>query len=145
MAFSLTKFHAEGIDVGGPARRRLQRAVFTIAATAADVDLDIGDDTPGTFWTAALANATYGAVALNVQAFLQVLDDNVIALFQVNSPQLMDRVQTAAAGGNGEYALAIQNFRPNIAVNAADGETAWQIECVWELADGIAPRNLSYG
>lgn len=144
MAFSLRRFDASGIDVGGSVRRRLQRAAFTIVATTADVDLDIGDDS-GTFWTAAVADATYGVLASNVLAWLQALDDNVAALLDVQSPQLLDRVQTAAASGNGEFARAIQNHRPNITVNAADGETSWFIECIWELADNIPPQNQSYG
>lgn len=144
MAFALIKFHAEGVELTGAVRARLQRAVFHITATAADVALDLGNDA-GTFWTAAIANATYGQLATNASAFLQVLDDNVAGLLRVNSPQLIDRIQTAAAGGNGEYAVAIQNQRPNITVNAADGETAWLVECVWQLSDNIAPMFATYG
>lgn len=145
MTFALTKYVASGIDRSGPSvKRGVQRVALTITALAADVDLDIGDDA-GTFWTDALADATYGTLATNAQTHLQTICDNVTALLAVMSPQLLDRVQTAAAGSNGEYSIALEDHRPNITVNAADGEEAWYIVLEWELADGQSPVNASYG
>jgi cytochrome c551/c552 len=145
MAFALVAYHARGVDVVGPSYKRgIQQVVLDITATANDVDLDIGDDS-GTFWTAALANATYGALATKALASLQRIVAQSAALVAVSSEQLLDRVQTAAAGGNGEFALAIQNTRPNITVNAADGETAWKVILTYELDNYAFPEIQSLG
>ena len=145
MAFALTKFESYGIDMAGPSKKRgKQEAKLTITALAADVDLDIGDDA-GTFWTAAQADAVYGALATKVLEILNKIADNAEALLDVKSPQLLDRVQVAALSGAGQYTLAIQDARPNVAVNAADGELAWIIVLEWSLNDGIFPIISSYG
>jgi hypothetical protein len=135
MAFALTGFKAHGIDVAGPSRKRgIQRLCFTITATAADVALDLGNFT-GTFWSAADNTALGANVLQTVQRIVAQAQD----FLSVKSPQLADRIQIATVAGAGEYSLALQNKLPNIAVNAADGETAWYVVVELELNDGITP------
>lgn len=144
MAFALTKFEARGIEIKTPSKKRgVQELCFTISALAADVDLDIGDYA-GTFWTAAVANASTGALAAAVLAILQAHDDNVAALLAVQSEQLIDRIQAAAAAGTA-YVLTVGNKLPIILCDAANGETSWYIVVRQELNDGIFPVSASYG
>jgi hypothetical protein len=115
-----------------------------ITAAAADVDLDVGDDS-GTFWTAAQADSTYGALATKALAVLQDIVSVSAALVAVKSEQLIDRIQIASVSGAGEYSLAVVNTRPNIAFNAADGETSIKLILEYELDDEQYPIVASYG
>lgn len=148
MSFALTKFEARGVEIKTPSKKRgKQELVFTITGTTADVDLDLGDE-DGTFWTDALADATYGTRATSVFAFLftaPAIVDQVAGLMAVESEQLIDRIQKAAVSTAGEYSLAVENHLPNIAVNAADGETTWVIRVHLELNDSIYPVSASFG
>jgi hypothetical protein len=145
MAFALVAYHARGVDVAGPSYKRgIQQVVLDITATAADVDLDVGDDS-GTFWTEALADSTYGTLATKALASLQRIVAQSAALVAVDSQQLIDRVQSATAGSNGEFALAVENTRPNITVNAGDGETAWKLILTYELNNYAVPEIQSFG
>lgn len=145
MAFALTKFHARAVDIASPSYKRgIQQVVLDITATTADVDLDLGDDS-GTFWTAAQGNATYGALATKALEVLNKIVDQSAALVAVKSQQLIDRVQIATVAAAGQYSLAIQDVRPNIAFNAADGETSMKIILEYELNDNIFPVIATYG
>jgi hypothetical protein len=145
MAFALTKFQARGVDIAGPSNKRgIQQVVLNITGAAADVDLDIGDDA-GTFWTAAKADSTYGSLATKALEVLQNIVANASSLVAVKSEQLIDRIQIAAVSGAGEYSLAVVNTRPNIAFNAADGETSYEIILEYELDDKQYPVVATYG
>lgn len=146
MAFALVGFQARGIDVAGPSYKRgIQQVVLAITGTASDVDLDIGDDTPGTFWTAALADATYGDLAEKALDVLTKIAANSVCLLAVKSPELLDKVQSAAAGSAGEYAIAIDDLGPNIALHTGEGETSYTIVLEYELNDYIFPMIASFG
>lgn len=63
MAFALSAFEAIPMLLNGAQpRRAIQRVILHVTGTAADVDLDIGDDS-GTFWSAA-DNTDIGANSL---------------------------------------------------------------------------------
>lgn len=63
MAFALTKFRAYKVEVPTAiAKYGLQAIEMTVTRGASDVLMDL-DTTTGTFWTAAKANGTYGAMA----------------------------------------------------------------------------------
>jgi hypothetical protein len=145
MAFALTKFQAWPVPLSATSwKRAAQRAELHITALAADVDLDIGDDA-GTFWTAAIANATYGVVASSALTVLQTIADAANGLTEVGTPQLLDRVQIAAAPAAGQYVLAIQDHRPNITFAAADGELTYTIVLEWSLPDANVGYTAQYG
>lgn len=145
MAFALVAYHARGVDIQGPSYKRgIQQVVLDITATTADVDLDIGDDS-GTFWTDCLADSTYGTLAEKAQESLQRIVAQSAALLGVQSEQLIDRVQVGTVSGAGEFELAVENTRPNIAVNAADGEESWKIVLTYELNNYSFPEIASYG
>jgi len=78
--FALTKYQAYGVLISSPVRKRaVQRVVLTYTAVNTDTDLDIGDDS-GTFWTAAKADATYGAMATNALSHIQKIVANADSL-----------------------------------------------------------------
>lgn len=53
MAFALTKFQAYGIEAEEAVNKRYKQvAILTITGLNTDVDLDLGDLAPGTFWNA---------------------------------------------------------------------------------------------
>lgn len=80
MAFALTSFRAFPVNVDEPiTTRALQVVTLKITALAADVDLDIGD-TAGTFWTAALADATYGTKATEAKKHMATILANAETL-----------------------------------------------------------------
>jgi hypothetical protein len=145
MAFALTGFKARSYSVGSPSEvKAIQQVVLNITGLAADVDLDIGDAT-GTFWTDAEADSTYGTLATNALAVLTTIEGQSAALVDVQSAELLDRVQVASLTTTGQYTLAIGDIGPNIEFNAADGEETYKIILVWELNDGILPITASYG
>lgn len=145
MAFALVAYHARCVEIASTSYKRgIQQVVLDITALATDVDLDIGDDS-GTFWTAAIADATYGTLATNALASLQRIVGQAAALVGVASEQLIDRVQIGSLTGAGQYTLAVQDVRPNIAVDAADGETAWKLILTYEMDNFISPETASFG
>lgn len=144
MAFALTSLFLDGQKFQGAGPyRATQTAVFTITGTTADVDLDIGDYS-GTFWTAALADATYGDVATTALAALQKLDDQTQAVCRIYTPQLADRIQAAAASGT-DYALSIDSTSklPIYTFDANQGETAYTVFVEWLLNKNILPTPLA--
>lgn len=145
MAFAITRARFYGIDSVGPSYVRGRQILeLDISSLAADVDMDIGDDTPGTFWTAAVANAATGTMASTILAKLQSLDDYA-TLCGVDSKQLIDRIQKASAPSAGEFVLAVENERPNLTFSAADGETAWKLVITWQLPDAQQPIVANFG
>ena len=145
MAFALVAFRARQVDIASPSLKRgIQQVVLDITAAATDVDMDIGDDS-GTFWTACLADATYGELAEQALDILQRIVAQAAAFVGCASQQLIDRVQVASLSGAGEFTLAVQNTRPNLAFSAADGETAWKLILTYEMDNGIQPMYASLG
>jgi len=78
--FQLTKYNAYGFIIDSDIQKRaVQRAVFHITAANTDIDLDLSDST-GTFWTAAKADTTYGAMATKASASLTKIQAIATAL-----------------------------------------------------------------
>jgi hypothetical protein len=142
MAFALTSFWADSVRYQGPGPYRAeQKLKFTITGTTADVDLDIGDFS-GTFWTAAIADATYGDAAVTALEAVQKIVAQATNVSKVYTPELQARIQAAAASGTA-YSLALQNFLPNYTFDAANGATAYTVQVDLQLLSGILPTALS--
>jgi hypothetical protein len=140
MAFSLSKFRAYGLRTEGPIRKRaVQVLEFEIAATTADVALDIGDD-GGTFW-AAVDDTQLGADVKDT-VFNRIVPQ-LASLLAVNSEQLLDRLQAAAASGT-SYTLAVENHLPKITCAASNGEAAWVIQVLAQLNDRVEAVTCEY-
>jgi len=137
MAFALTNFKAFGIRTEGSTRQHVnQVAQLYITAATSDVAMDLGTDA-GTFWTAAQANATYGALASQALSVLQKIQNYVTGLMTVQSPALLNRIKVTSPAAATDYSLTISNQRPNITFDAANGDTSYVITLVWALHDGL--------
>lgn len=141
MALALTAFRAGGIGIQGPSRQRgYQTLGFAITGTTADVTLDFGNYT-GTLWTALVATQE----GKDILALVKTIMANASSLHDVNSEQLLKRVKVASVSAAGQYQITtITNHLPTIVVNAADGETLWQITLLIALNNGISPMISEY-
>ncbi len=141
MAFGLVGYSARGIDIAGPNYKRgIQQVVFNITGTASDIDLDIGDGT-GTFWTAVGAT-DMGAKALES---LTRISNQTAAILGWQSPQFIDRVQSAAAGSSGEYALSLGGLGVNFSIHTGEGATSYYVIFNLELYDRVFPEIMLLG
>lgn len=112
MAFALTQFKAYGIRTSGETRQHTwQVADMGITALNTDVTLDISSDTTGslgTFWTAAIANATYGQLATNALAKIQAIIGitNNFTLYNSEALSLKSKLVSGVTGGNVSFLSA---------------------------------------
>jgi hypothetical protein len=145
MAFALTawKGYPRPIDQG--TIKRWEHVVeFKITGLVGDVDLDIGD-LAGNFWTAAIADATYGDYATAAVAYLGSLYPKLSSVTYA-SPELGGAYVKVLAGPAlpGEYAVILNatTGMPEIAFTAGAAPTALTLrfECAlktseWPLVD----------
>lgn len=145
MAFALKSFMADGYHLSGPQpQRQVQKLIFGITGLAADVDLDIGD-LSGTFWTAAVANATYGDLAKSVKEWVTANYPNWAAVSSVFVQELFDRVQAAAASGAAYVqALNATTSLPEYTFAANQGETSYTVVVQLEMVNGVLFNSVSY-
>lgn len=147
MAFALTGFKCDGVLYAGPTRQRaIQQAHFYITAANTDVDLDIADAS-GTFWTAAIADATYGSMASAALSKLQLLIPGVSALQSVTSETLASygRVKAGGSAGANEYVVDITGNLPNISFHSGDAPTSQVLILTWSLADATQLTSYDAG
>lgn len=145
MTFALDSFFADGYRYMGPGPLgATQRLIFQISATAADVDLDLGD-LSGTFWTDALADTTTGVMAANVLSQLQKIIGKCTQTANVFCPQVFGiPVAAAAAAGVMEQSISSTTLLPSYEFDAGEGLTAYTIYVDLELSSREKPTNLSY-
>jgi hypothetical protein len=101
MTFSLQQFKAYGIRSDKTRQHAWQVAELGIVAANTDTALDISSDTNGslgTFWTAAIANGTYGTLASNALASIQAIVANINSLKTVSSEALLAKQPADSAG-----------------------------------------------
>lgn len=145
MAFALTSFFADGQRYSGPGPvRATETYVLTITGLTTDVALDLGDS-DGTFWTAALANPTYGEMATQVLAFIQSQVANYSAVKGIYTPELVARIQAAAASG-AAYTLSIDTELqlPIYTFASSNGATAYTVFVEYQLKPNFLPINKTY-
>jgi hypothetical protein len=137
MAFAVTKFQAYGLNVSDTGRKRaVQRAAMTVTAAATDTTWDIGTLT-GTFWTSAVAHATYGSIATQALAMLTNIGANasVFASLQGTITNNFNKVASVSAAT--DYTMSISNGLPVIGFTASDAPTSAIIIMEWSLNDSI--------
>ncbi len=134
MAFALTAAYAYPELISAPTATRRGNQVIEIEYTAAatDVDLDIGD-LGGTFWTAAGASTQGAGVLAAITALYPQF--SVGGCIAIQSDQLLPKVQSAAAGSAGEYAVAINSttLLPEITFHTAEGPLVGQVRMICRL------------
>lgn len=135
MSFSLQGFKAYGVRAEGATRQHVrQMAELYIVATVNDVALDISNSA-GTFWTAALADSSYGSLASSALSVLTTISGIAVALRSVKSEELLVRLQAASPSGT-SYSLSVSSHLPSITCAAGNGQTSWHIQLEWLLPDG---------
>jgi hypothetical protein len=145
MAFALTSFYADGVRFMGPGPyAATQHVVMTITGLTTDVDLDIGD-LDGTFWTDAIADATYGEMATQALATVGRIVGQAQITARVYVPQLQARLQAAAASGT-DYTLSLDSDTgfPLYTFAASNGELAYTVFVDILLNPTVLPYNIAY-
>ncbi len=148
MTFALVGFRAAGARREGAQPCHGDQIVeLKITAAATDVAYDFAT-TGGTFWTAAVADATYGGLATQARAFLLNRVAGVVAEYLGACSEVLDTVYTRVAGAPGaatEYRVTVSYHMPSLAFNAAGGPTAITVRLQWRLVDGQEPLVLTLG
>lgn len=142
MTFALTGFKTYGIDIAGDVRPRA-RQVCELRITAANTDTALDLDAPsGTFWTAALADATYSGLATTaLRIFLTDLPNVVSKLIAIKGEVFLDRIQVAS-GSLTNYVVVIGGTTahfPAITFYSGSAPTAYTVVLDWCLDDSTFP------
>lgn len=145
MAFALKSFLATGYDLcGAQPQRQTQKLIFGCTGLTTDVAFDLGN-LSGTFWTAAIANATYGALATSVKEWLTANYPMWAATSNVFVQELFDRVQAAAASGAAyTRSLNATTKLPEFVFAASNGETVYTVVVELEMDNNILLNTVSY-
>ncbi len=146
MAFALTSFVADGTRFMGPGPLRSNEVyVFTITGLVTDVALDIGN-VSGTFWTAALADATYGDLATSVLAFIQNQVSNYSGIEAIFMSELYARIQVPSGPSGTQYIADINasTLLPDYTFAASNGGTAYTLTVQYLLKPNLLPTVAAY-
>jgi hypothetical protein len=144
MAFAVTKFMAYGVQIESPVKRRtVQRAVLTITGANSDVAWDLGT-LAGTFWTSAIAHATYADVAKAALAMLTTIGANALSFDRVGGEILNTYWCAAAASGNA-YTMTIANGLPIITLETAHAPTSTVLILEWEMNPDVVAQYADIG
>jgi len=137
MAFAITKCKAYGIQSGAATRSKgIQVVELELTGTTSDVDMDLGDD-DGTFWGDVETSSP--TVYANALALFQKIGAGALGFLDIKGPQLFDRVQVASLTTTGQILKAVEENRPNISFNAADGEETYQLVLTWMCGQSFSP------
>jgi hypothetical protein len=143
---TVTKFAAYGLENPDPVRRRnVQRVVMTVTGAAADVTWDIGNLTPGTFWTAAVADATYGTLSANALAVITAIAANALAFDRLGGTIATNYQAAPAANAATLYTITTTSEIPVITFDAANAPTSAVVIMEWELKDGVTAFRADLG
>ena len=146
MAFALTSFEAFPLQIDEPIQKRAVQIVrFTITAAGADVDLDFGD-VAGTFWTAAIANGTYGTFATTAKTYWTQILANSASVIDMYSFEIEKNKTPAGASAIGAGLVKYNGtaLAPEILFNAAEGITALTLTVMLKLQNSKLPVTYSY-
>lgn len=145
MAFALTKLRTWGDKIqSATALRGTQVVELSITQLDTDVDCDIGDAT-GTFWTAAVADATYGDIATAALTQLLAIATQTLQILTVKSETLLPRLRDDSSPASTDYSLGINNHLPNIGFASGSAPTTWVLELDLRLDDGQFPVTTTIG
>ncbi len=151
MAFAVTKFTAYGrLNTNPTIKRGIQLVELTITGANTDVAYDLGT-TAGTFWTSAVAHATYGGIATAARTFiLTTLTAQVASILGVQAQALctpVGRINAATASTNTytQAVAAVTTPMIELAFNSGNAPTSGTYVFEWLLADGMQPLTASYG
>lgn len=121
-----------------------QTLEMVISGVDADVALDL-DNASGTFWTAANADGTYGAVAKAVYAALQKIQMSAASLHSWGGNFSLYRPRGATASASTGMFTANYNSTnktPNFTFDTANGPCGTNIILTWGMKPGFQPMTL---
>lgn len=140
MAFQCLRGHmfaTESLKAVSPEYQ--QNLMLIVNGAAADVAMDFGNPA-GTFWTAALADATYGAVAAKCLAALTNFDKNAAFAIVPGGNFVCYRVRTKTPVDTGDYAISSwTNKIPNFTFAAGDGPGSTNVIFSFGMTPGWQP------
>lgn len=149
MALALTRFEAVTRPIQGPSLKRGQQEVrLTVTGANTDTVWDFSAITAGalgTFWTAAVANATYGDIATSALAAFRLIQAQATAILKISGEDIVSRAQIATVAAAGQYSVAVTGHVPDITWRTGDAPTASVIHLTFQLADGVFPFHFQYG
>jgi len=138
MAFAVTDYKAYGVDISEPVTKRaVQHLEMTITGLAADVDMDIGDQS-GAFWTAAEADGTYGATATACKAVIADIETKAahrISFFLKGVTDLKKLIEDGGTTAGDDYYLSGTTVMPEITIHTAEGLTSYKLHLAVALDD----------
>ncbi len=149
MAFALTSCFADSTRFQGTGlQRATQKVVLTATGAITDVALDIGNYS-GTFWTAALADATYGTLASQVKDFLQKVTAQAHCLA---APAYIAELDydpdiirgTTASGDVYVYNIDSTTLLPIYTFAASEGQLTYNIFLSYQLKVNMYPLVASF-
>lgn len=130
MAFALTDARLYKVEIPSAIDKRgLQGVEFTVTRGSSDTDLDIGN-TSGTFWTAAIADGTYGPQATKC-----------LAEFQKFSAEIEAVVSCEITAANG-FLLRVASVSAVTQYQLTNGGTFPDVVPEITLNSGAAPATL---
>jgi len=151
MSFAVTawKGYATPIDQGTIKRFEFTVEMYITAANT-DVDADIGDlSTPGTFWTAAIADVTYGTYGTALLAYLKSLVPKVSHMRSWHSEAIdTSYLKTcgAPALGNEYQVVSYTSHLPNLLFVSGGAPTSWKLTMTFNLDTSAWPlADTKYG
>ena len=138
MTFALTKAEFRSVAHQNPSLKRgIQEVLLTITAANTDTALDVGNAS-GTFWTAAVADATYGSMASAILAQIQAIVSAGGSLRRWECPQLQAGAyaQVKSSPGANQYSTTLDTYGVDITLHSGDAPTSYSLYLVYELAAG---------
>ena len=149
MTWKLTAGHFYASESSKPTSPFVsQVAEIVISGADADITLDF-DDFSGTFWTAALADGTYGTVALNVKKALQKIAPEVASTHWLGGNFTLYRARVPAgseAAATGAYSANYNNTTklPKFKFDTGNGPGGTNLIICWGMKPGAVPLTIDY-
>ena len=146
MAWQCVGLHSFGTETSKAVSPLCQQnLMLLVVGTAADVALDLGNPS-GTFWTAALADPTYGSTAAIALQTLQSYDKAAAFAIPPGGNFVCYRARVVNASSTGDYAIGSwTNKIPNFAFAAGDGPGSTNVILSWGMPQGFQVQTFDSG
>ena len=145
MAWQCISAHANAVESQKAVSPYYQQTLeIVINGANSDVTLDL-NNASGTFWTAALADGTYGAVAAQILALLQQIEMGAAAYLRTegNFTLYRPRVLTGSeASGTFSGNYDDTHKCPYFAFLAGNGPGGTNVIMTWEMKPGWLPIQI---
>ena len=146
MAIQVVGYHIFGLETSKAVSPLAQQTLLiNVNAASSDVTWDLGN-AAGTFWTAALADATYGTTAASCLAALQSFDKAAAFALAVGGNFTLYRVRALTPTGTGDYQISSwTNRTPNFVFATGAGPGSTNIVLTWGMPQGFQVQTLDVG